>query len=124
MNNLRKSVAAVGALTLLALATACAGGAHRDVCAEATKAFTEYSAKLSGAASDPNEMNKITADFAAELAKLSGRADGELKSALSKMSESFGTFTIDAANPAAVTKAIEISNKINEGTRELISTCS
>lgn len=122
MTKPNKLVAAVGACTLLAFTTACAGGARREICDEATKVFTEYSAKMSSAAGDLNSINKVMTDFSAELAELSSKADGELKNALSKMSESFGA--IDASDPKALTKATELPTKINEGTRELISACS
>lgn len=123
MNILRNTLAVVAASTLLSLTAACSGG-QTAICEEATKAFTDYSTKAASAAGDIKGFNSATSDLAATLKDLSGKADGDLKTALAGMADSWGDFKIDLSDPAAAAKLTEFGQKATQATQELATACS
>ncbi|WP_055477868.1 hypothetical protein [Sphaerimonospora mesophila] len=126
MNNLKKVLAVAGASALLAVtATACGAAANAATCQEAIKAFNDFSPKITAAAGDLEGFNKAMAGFGNDLAELAGKADGDVKSSLTKMAESFKNYKIDASDPAAATaKLPELVSEINGATQELATACS
>ncbi|GGO14666.1 hypothetical protein GCM10010116_29610 [Microbispora rosea subsp. aerata] len=123
MNILRNSLAVVAASALFGLATACSGS-QSAVCEEATKAFTDYSAKAAGAAGDLKGLNAATSDLAAQLKELSGKAEGDLKVTLAGLADSWGSFKVDLSDPAAATKLSESGQKAIQATQQLAAACS
>ncbi|GLX98276.1 hypothetical protein [Herbidospora sp. NBRC 101105] len=108
-----------GATSLLMGVAACSGGTT-EVCNEAMKAFTDYSTKVGQAAGNLDGINSETQALATQLKGLADKADGDLKSSLTKMADTWATLKIDPANPSAVT---EFATKTSEATQELAVAC-
>ncbi|WP_062438738.1 hypothetical protein [Herbidospora daliensis] len=109
-----------GATSLLLGTAACSGGNTTEVCNEAMKAFTDYSTKVGQAAGNLDGINTETQALATQLKGLAGKADGDLKSSLTKMADTWATLKIDPANPSAIT---EFATKTSEATQELAVAC-
>ncbi|MBP2705142.1 hypothetical protein JOL79_15105 [Microbispora sp. RL4-1S] len=122
--NILKNTLAVAAVAAILPLTACGGSDQASVCQEATKAFTDYSTKAGASAGNIDGINSATADLAATLKDLSGKADGDLKTALTGMADSWAAFKIDVSDPAAAGKLTEFATKATEATRQLASACS
>jgi len=147
----RRTLAALAAAALLTLTAACGGGdsnataagggdsgagsatsadtkdrSDRDaICAEAMKAFTDFTGAVSKSASDLDAFNKVTEDLSTKLQQLADRADGELKSTLSALSGTMGTLKIDPNNPlAAADKLSDFSQQAMAQSTKLSQACS
>ncbi|MFC4529897.1 hypothetical protein [Sphaerisporangium dianthi] len=108
----------------MALSSACGAGGNAAVCEEATKAFTDYSSKAAASAGSMETFNSATAELAAELKGLAGKTDGDLKTALTGMADSWAGFKIDTSDPAVATKMSEFTTKATEATQQLAAACS
>ncbi|MEZ0073881.1 hypothetical protein [Planotetraspora sp. GP83] len=125
MNILRNTLAVAAASVLLTLTAACGGGGDKAaVCQEAIKAFTDYSSKAGASAGNLEAINTATADLASTLKNLSGKADGDLKTALAGMADSWAAFKLDVSDPAAAAKMTEFATKATQATQELGTACS
>ncbi|MEW9532724.1 hypothetical protein [Microbispora sp. NPDC049125] len=124
MNILKTSLALAAASVLLSLTAACGSSAQASVCQDATKAFTDYSAKAGASAGNLENLNSATADLASRLKDLSGQADGDLKTALAGMADSWASFKIDITDPAATAKLTEFTTKATQATQQLAAACS
>ncbi|MCT9929007.1 hypothetical protein N5079_02110 [Planotetraspora sp. A-T 1434] len=124
MNILRNTLAVAAASALLALTAACGGGDKAAVCQDAIKAFTDYSSKAGASAGNLEAINTATADLASTLKSLSGKADGDLKTALTGMADSWANFKLDVSDPAAATKMTEFATKATQATQQLGTACS
>ncbi|WP_067174419.1 hypothetical protein [Microtetraspora niveoalba] len=125
MSIVRNSLAVVAASTVLALTSACGGGADKvALCAEATKAMTDYQGAMASAGTNFDGFNKASADFAAKLKDLAGKADGDLQTALTKFGDSFAELKIDPSDSGAATKVAEFSKKVTEAGTAFASACA
>jgi len=124
MNILKNSLALAAASVLLSLTAACGSSAQASVCEDATKAFTDYSAKAGASAGNMENLNAATADLAAQLKTLSAKADGDLKTALAGMADSWASFKIDVTDPAVTAKLTEFTTKASQASKELAAACS
>ena len=117
-------LAVTAACVLVSLTSGC-GGDTKAVCDDAMKAFQDYGNQAAASATDLTAWNKATADLAAKLDALSGRADGDMKSALKDLATSFGTFKINTADPSAAAAQLpEFASKASEATQKLGRFCS
>ncbi|GLX00151.1 hypothetical protein [Microtetraspora sp. NBRC 16547] len=125
MSIVRNSLAVVAASAVLALTSACGGGADKvALCTEATKAMTDYQTAAAAAGANFEGLNKATADFAAKLKDLGGKADGDLQSALTKFGDSFADLKIDPSDSSAATKVTEFAQKVSEAGAAFGTACS
>ncbi|MGI5156947.1 hypothetical protein [Microbispora sp. CA-102843] len=148
MINVGKSLTAVAAIVLVSLAAACGGdgsggggsagsgaGKAADVtevagggaaggtdnaalCAEAVAASGDFMSKVMAAATDPKGIDKAISDHAGTLKKISERADGDLKTALSEMVDAFSELDVDSVTAA------EVGKKADAATKKLMAACS
>ncbi|MEV7964518.1 hypothetical protein AB0O34_00840 [Sphaerisporangium sp. NPDC088356] len=89
------------------------------------KAFQDYGTQAAAGAGDLNSWNKATADLAAKLKDLSGKAEGDLKTTLTDLSASWGGFKIDTADPSAAAAQLpQFTTKATEATQKLAVNCS
>ncbi|WP_433356321.1 hypothetical protein ACQP25_19725 [Microtetraspora malaysiensis] len=96
-----------------------AGGAGNPaVCAEAVAATAEFMTKVMAAPTDHQNINKAISGHADRLKKLSARADGDLKKALSEMVDAFSQLDVNSAT------AGEISKKADAASKKLFAACS
>ncbi|MET8052989.1 MULTISPECIES: hypothetical protein [unclassified Streptosporangium] len=123
----RIAVAAAGA-ALISMTAACGGSSGNDaICTEAawTKIFTDYSTSATASAGDLSKFNDATAKLAADLKALAGTADGDVATALTDLSTSFGAIKIDPNDPAASASTLgTLGTKIQEATTKLAAACS
>ncbi|GAA0367061.1 hypothetical protein GCM10009530_16170 [Microbispora corallina] len=124
MNILKSSLVVAAASALLTLTAACGGSAQASVCQEATQAFTDYSTKAGASAGNIDGINTATKDLAAKLKDLSGKADGDLKTALVGMADSWASFKIDVSDPGAAAKLSQFATKATQATQDLAAACS
>jgi hypothetical protein len=121
----RRVLAVSAASVLVSLTSACGGGDTKAVCDSAIKAFQDYGTQAAAGAGNLDSWNKATADLAAKLKDLSGKADGDLKTTLTDLSTSWGGFKINTADPsAAATELPKFATKATEGTQKLALNCS
>lgn len=124
MSTIRKSFALAAVSALLTLTAAC-GGDKVAICTDATKAITDWSSAAAASAGNLDGINTATTDLTTKLKDLSGKADGDLKASLEKLTESLGAFKIDSADPAgAAAKLTDFSKKMSEAGQELATACS
>jgi hypothetical protein len=123
---MRRGFGVTAAAALIALTAACGGGsANAAVCTDATKLINDYSTQVAAAAGDLEGINKATADLSTKFKELAGKADGDLSSALSDLSDVWAGFKIDASNPtAAAAQVPEMAKKAQEATVKLGTACS
>jgi hypothetical protein len=101
MNTIKKTFAAVAASALLSLTAACSGSTTA-LCAEATKAMTDYATQASGSAGNLDAFNKANSDLAAKLNDIAQKADGDLKTSLTKLADTLGSVKLDTSEPSEV----------------------
>ncbi|XVQ82544.1 hypothetical protein ACQP2K_27280 [Microbispora siamensis] len=143
MINVGKSLTTVAAIVLVSLAAACggdgggrsgddraadvtevagggvAGGAdNAALCAEAVAASGDFMSKVMAAVADPEGINRAVSDHAGTLKKISERADGDLRTALSEMVDAFSELDVDSVTAA------EVSKKADAATKKLMAACS
>ncbi|GLW99035.1 hypothetical protein [Microtetraspora sp. NBRC 16547] len=94
------------------------GPGNPAICAEAVAATGDFMAKVMAAPTDHESMNKAISGHADTLKKLSERADGGLKAALSEMVDAFSQLDVGSAT------ASEISKKVNLASKKLLAACS
>ncbi|MFF4774756.1 hypothetical protein [Microtetraspora fusca] len=123
MSIVRNSLAVVAASAVLALTSACGGADKAALCTEVTKAMTDYQGAMASAGTNFDGFNKASADLAAKLKELAGKADGDLQSALTKFGDSFGDLKIDPKDPAVATKVGDFAKKAAEATTALGNAC-
>ncbi|MFF3668786.1 hypothetical protein [Microtetraspora malaysiensis] len=124
MSIVRNSLAVVAASAVLALTSACGGGADKvALCAETTKAMTDYQGAMASAGTNFDGFNKASSDFAAKLKEIAGKADGDLQSALSKFGDSFAALKIDPKDADAATKLGDFAKKVTEAGAAFASAC-
>ncbi|WP_433364613.1 hypothetical protein [Streptosporangium sp. CA-115845] len=123
----RIAVAAAGA-ALISMTAACGGSSTNDaICTEAawSKSFADYTTAATASAGDLGKFNEAIAKLAADLKALADTADGDLATALTDLSTSFGSFKIDPSDPtAAAAAASTFGSKIQEATTKLAAACS
>ncbi|MFF3666239.1 hypothetical protein [Microtetraspora malaysiensis] len=96
-----------------------AGGAGNPaICAEALAATGAFMSKVMAAPTDHQNINKAISGHADTLKKLSGRADGDLKTALSEMVDAFSQLDVNSAT------ASEVSKKADVASKKLLAACS
>jgi signal transduction protein with GAF and PtsI domain len=125
MSIVRNTLAAVATSALLSLTAACGAGSTAAICTDATKALTDYSSSVAASASNLENLNKANEELAAKFTELAGKADGDLKSSLTKIADAWAGFKIDASDPAAaMSKVSEFSKKATDAAQELQKACS
>jgi hypothetical protein len=101
------------------------GGDKAAICADATKAFTQYGTDAGASAGDLGAFNQATSKLAATLKQLAGTADGDLKTTLSGMADSWSGVKIDTSDPAgSAAKVLEFAKKATEASTKLATACS
>lgn len=141
----RRTLAALAAAAFLSLTAACGGGDSSvtadsggsgggavtgssdksAICADAVKAFNDFTAAAAKGASDLDAFNKASEDLSATLKELAGRAEGELKSTLDAMSGTMGNLKIDPANPVeSASKLSEFTQQATEQGTKLSTACA
>ncbi|MEV0970899.1 hypothetical protein [Microtetraspora glauca] len=96
-----------------------AGGAdNAALCAEAVAASGDFMSKVMAAVADPKGINTAISDHAGTLKKISERADGDLKTALSEMVDALSQLNVDSVTAA------EVSKKADAATKKLMAACS
>jgi hypothetical protein len=131
---------AAAAAALLSLTAACGAGGTSDsgtgtasgggldkaaICDKARQALQDFSQNAGASAGDFSAYNKAVEQLSTELDNLAGQADGDLKSALSEMSTTFGSFTIDAGNPVeSAQKVLDAAKQATEQGKKLGEACA
>ncbi|MCC5581582.1 hypothetical protein IMZ11_38870 [Microtetraspora sp. AC03309] len=96
-----------------------AGGAdNAALCAEAVAASGDFMSKVMAAVADPKGTNTAISDHVGTLKKISERADGDLKTALSEMVDALSQLNVDSVTAA------EVSKKADAATKKLMAACS
>ncbi|WP_067125228.1 hypothetical protein [Microtetraspora malaysiensis] len=125
MSIVRNSLAVVAASAVLALTSACGGGADKvALCTETTKAMTDYASAMASAGTNLDGFNQASSDLAAKLKEIAGKADGDLQSSLTKFGESFDELKVDPKDPAAATKVGDFAKKVTEASTAFASACA
>ncbi|GLW12376.1 hypothetical protein Misp01_75040 [Microtetraspora sp. NBRC 13810] len=102
---------------------AAVGGAA--ACQEATKIITDWSSQVTASAGDPDSYNKSIDDLTGKLNDLAGKAEGDVGSALTELSTTFGGLKIDASDPAALAAKLgELATASQSATTKLGNACA
>ncbi|WP_433225963.1 hypothetical protein [Microtetraspora malaysiensis] len=94
------------------------GAGNPAICAEALAATGDFMTKVMAAPTDHQNINKAISGHADTLKKLSGRADGDLKTALSEMVAAFSQLDVNSATVGDVSKKADVASK------KLLAACS
>lgn len=123
----RRLAVAVAGAALLSMTAACGASAGDAACTEAawTKIFSDYTAATTSSAGDFGKFNDATDKLAADLKTLADTTEGDLSTALTDLSTTFGSVKIDENDPAAAATAVsELGTKVQKATAALSAACS